>query len=931
MNKFITLIFIVLFYSNSFAQFDLNKELPRSKDVIYDSLSNGLKYYIRKNAKPENRAEIQLVVKAGSLQEKDSQLGLAHFLEHMAFNGTKNFPGNDVIKYMESTGMRFGSDINASTSWERTYYTLQVPTDNEQMFKDGFLVLKDWLSGITLSEEEIEKERKVIIEEWRLRTQNAQGRVQQEQFEALFKGSAYSKFPIGDTTIIMNAPKSEFEDYYNTYYQPDISAVIAVGDFDVKEVENLIKSTFGDIPRPKKPTDIGEYKMSFTGESVVMNTADPELQANVITAIIKMPAEPKGTYGAYRSTVATGILNSMISKRYQEVALKGDAPFLQAVSALTPFPGEIHAFYNVVVLKADKMQEGYERFLTELYRASKHGFVESELVRAKKEVLKQYDSFVKEKDKTESSAWAGELSRHFLENEGFPGVEHEYEIVESFLPTISLEEINKKMASLITDKNLYIFQYGPKEDVLLPEDKLISIYNEVGTRNIEPYVDKSAGLKLMEERPKGGSYVDMDENEEYGLTYYELDNGIKIVLKQTDFKNDEVRMRAFSPGGLSLSSDESYLSASNAASVINYAGVSDFDITTVQKILAGKQVSVSPYIGDLTEGLSGYASPDDLEEMFQLTYLYFTAPRKDEESFTSLKSRLLEQIKQSKNSPDQIFSDSINYLLNDYHFRSQPMSEEKINKINLDKAFEFYQERFSDASDFTFIFVGNFEESTINPLITSYLGALPTKGRKETWKDTKSRMTTKKLDRRFNIGQDDNASVRLIINGDYEYSPENDLQLDGMTRVLGILLLEQIREKMGGVYSIGAYNRTNKLPDANYSIFVPYGCDPARVDELNAAIIKVMEKLKNEKLDDEYLTRATETMKSEYKKQLQSNSFWISNIYYYDFYQLDMSFINQYIEKVDALTMQDIQNAAKKYLNQNSLKTLVRYPESFKK
>jgi zinc protease len=930
MIKFITLLLLFVVFSDAYAQFDLNKELPRSKDVIYDSLSNGLKYYIKRNSKPENRAEIQLIVKAGSLQEKDSQLGLAHFLEHMAFNGTKNFPGNEVIKYMESTGMRFGSDINASTSWERTYYTLQVPTDNEKMFKDGFLVLKDWLSGITLDEEEIEKERKVIIEEWRARTQNAQGRVKQEQFETLFKGSAYSKFPIGDTAIIMNAPKKEFEDYYNTYYQPDISAVIAVGDFDVKLVESLIKEMFSEIPRPKKPTDIGDYKMTFTGESRVMNTADPELQANVITAIIKMPTQTKGTYGAYRNSIVTNILNTMLSKRYQEVALKGDAPFLQAVSVLTPFPGDITAFYNVVILKGDKMKEGYERFLTELYRANKHGFVESELERAKKEILKQYESIVKEKDKTESSAWAEELSRHFLENEGYPGVEHEFEIVDKFLPTITLDEINKKMASLVTDKNLYIFQYGPKADVLIAEDKLIPIYKEVGKRSIEPYIDKSAGLRLMDKRPKGGSFVDMDENAEFGLTLYELDNGVKVILKKTDFKNDEVRMRAYSPGGLSLAKDDIFLSASNAASVVNYAGIAEFDLSTLQKVLTGKQVSVSPFIGDLNEGFSGYASPDDLEEMFQLVYLYFTQPRKDEESFISLKSRLLEQIKQSKNNPEQIFSDSVSYLLTNYHFRSKPLTEERVNQIDMDKAVEFYLDRFADASDFTFIFVGNFEESAINPLITSYLGALPNTSRKENWVDTKSRMIKEKLDRRFKIGKDDNSTVRLILNGDYDYSPENDLHLDAMTRVLGILLLEEIREKMGGVYSIGAYNRTSKLPEPNYTIFVPYGCEPARVDELNAAILKVMEKLKTDNLDAEYLKRATETMKSEYKKQLQDNSFWISNIYYYDFYQLDMAFINQYLDKVDALNVNDIQNAAKKYLNQNSLKTLVRYPENFK-
>jgi len=335
----ITIVILCLSFSLASAKFDLNKELPRSKDVIYDSLSNGLKYYIKKNAKPEKRAEIQLVVKAGSLQEKDSQLGLAHFLEHMAFNGTKNFPGNEVIKYMESTGMKFGSDINASTSWERTYYTLQVPTDNDKMFEDGFLVLKDWLTGITLDIEDIDKERTVIIEEWRMRTQNAQGRVQMKQFELLFEGSAYTKMPIGDTTIIMHAPKKEFVDFYNTYYQPDISAIIAVGDFDPKQVEAKIKSMFASIPRPKKATDIGEYPIKFDGKTKAVLLSDPELPASSISAIVKMPGVEKGTYGAYRTNLVNNLINSLISKRYQELTLKGDSPFLQGFSFITPFPG----------------------------------------------------------------------------------------------------------------------------------------------------------------------------------------------------------------------------------------------------------------------------------------------------------------------------------------------------------------------------------------------------------------------------------------------------------------------------------------------------------------------------------------------------------------------------------------------------------------
>lgn len=921
----------ILSYGTASAKLDLTKQLPYSKDVIYDSLGNGLKYYIKKNSKPEKRAEIQLIVRAGSLQEKNSQLGLAHFLEHMAFNGTKNFPGNEVIKYMESTGMRFGSDINASTSWERTYYTLQVPTDNQKMFDDGFVVLKDWLTGITLDEEEINKERTIIIEEWRMRTQNAQSRLQMKQFDLIFKGSDYVKSPIGDTNIIMTAPRSEFVDFYTSYYQPDISAIIAVGDFDPAQVEAKIKEMFSSIPRPKKATNIGEHPMKFNGNAEIELISDPELQINMITAVLKRPSDKeKGTYGAYRKTLVTNLLNSMLGQRYQEVALKGDAPFLQGVSVLTDFPGGINALYNVVALKADKMKEGYEAYLTELYRAKKHGFVASELERAKTDIIKNYESSQKEKDKTASALFASELSRHFLDNEGFPGIDHEVEIVNEFLPTITLEEVNKLMNEIVTDKDLVMVHSGPNAENLISKDELLSIYRAFDKKQIEPYVDKSAGLSLMKNKPEGGSFVEMDEDDTFGLTKYTLNNGVKVILKKTNLKNDQVLMRAYSPGGTSLAKDNELNNASNAASIVNYSGVSDLDLTNLQKVLTGKNVNVSPFISNLTEGLSGSASPDDLEEMFQLIYLYFTQPRKDDESFVSFKSRVLESIKQSKNNPDQVFSDSLNYLLSDYHPRSKPTTESDVQSISLDEAYNFYMDRFADASDFTFVFVGNFEDSQINPLITSYLGSLPNKGRKELWQDNGVNMPKTKMTKNYKIGKDDNATVRMVMNGDYQFSPLNDLKLDAMSRVLSILLLEEIREKLGGVYGISAFNRTSKFPKEAYQVYVAFGCEPARVKELTGAVEGVMTRLKNESLDVEYLKRATETMKSEYKKQLENNGFWLNNIYMYDFYQLDMNFINTYLSEVDKLTMKDVQDYAKKYLDMNTLKTIVRYPETFK-
>lgn len=937
MKRFLSVLLLtalVFGFSEVFAQLqmkNLDDKLPHDKNVKIGKLQNGIIYFLRENKKPENRLEMRLAIKAGSVLEDDDQQGLAHFVEHMCFNGTKNFPKNELIKYLESTGMRFGADLNAYTSFDETVYMLQIPTDDEQIIKNGFQVLEDWAHNVSFDNEEIDKERGVILEEWRL-GKGAQDRIMKKQLPAILYKSRYAdRLPIGDTNVIMHHKYETLKRFYKDWYRPDLMAVVVVGDMPVEKMEAMVKEHFGRLKQVDNPKPRTKYTMPEHNYPVVSIATDKELQMSQAMVIYKHDELDESTYRTYRINLVNGLIGTMLNTRLQEVVRKPDAPMIYAGGGANRFVGPLRAFFLIGIAK-ENMTHTIEALLTEGFRARQHGFTASELDRAKEQSMTMIETAYKERDKTKSDNFAREYVSHFLVGEAFPGVDYEYEIYKTFMPEITIDEVNELMRGYIRDKNIVItLSSNEKPENIMPsEDEVKSLYNRISKSEIEPYKDVVSDEPLFSREVVPGKITKKGEKKKIGVTEWTLSNGVKVILKPTDFKNDEILFRAYSPGGVSLASDADFLSAQQASGIINESGLAQFEQNVLEKKLAGKNVSVMPFIGDLTEGMWGSSTPKDLETALQLINLYFTEPRKDTDAFKTEIGRLKELIKNSQNDPDAVFRDSIRAIMGQYHFRAMPITMEKIDKIDYEKAFNFYVDRFADASDFTFFFVGNFDLATIEPLILKYIGSLPNKNRKESWKDVGIKSPKGKIEKVVNKGIEPKSSVRLSITGDFDYSLENRFQLQAMTELLNIRLREVIREDKGGVYGIGARGSSEKYPKGKYSISVGFGCSPDRVEELISAVNDVFKELKEKSADEKNLNSIKEILKREFEKNSKENRFWLNGLYDYYFLgyekNIEESFEN-FNKKVDKLTIQDLNKTANKYLKLDNYARFVLYPE----
>jgi zinc protease len=916
-------------FSQPIKQRSMDELLPFDPNVKIGVLDNGLKYYIRHNKLPENRAELRLVVKAGSVQEDDDQQGLAHFIEHMCFNGTKNFPKNALVNFLEETGMRFGADINANTGFDRTYYLLTIPLDKPGLLERGLQVLEDWAHNVTFDPEELEKERGVILEEWRL-YRGAQERVMKQHYPYIFKDSKYAeRLPIGDTAVILNAPRETFLRFYKEWYRPDLMAVVAVGEFDVIEVEKMIREKFSRIQMPENFRPRVEYPIPPHKGMLVSIAKDPELPMPNISVIYKFPGRDQSTFGGYRQGIIDNLINQMINMRIQEIMRKPNPPFLYAGAGVGDFMAGLAAFNVVSVSKTDDILKGLEAVLTEAYRMKQFGFTKSELERAKESMLKNMESALKEKDKTKSADYADEYFRNFYEKEGMPGIEFEYQLYQEFIPTITLEEVNKYAQALVAEDNKVVLVSVPdKPEIKVPtEQEIRSLYTKVSTAKLEPYKDDATDKPLMSKLPKPGKIVEEKKTGKFDIIEMKLSNGARVLAKKTDFKNDEVLFRAWSPGGTSLAKDEDYLSAMFAADIIDEGGISEFSATQLQKMLTGKIINISPSIDELTEGFSGSYAPNDAETFFQLLHLYFTAPRKDEETFKALVSRQREAIRNSKRRPETVFQDTVTAVLFGYHPRYMPLNAKDMDKVNLDKAVEFFKDRFADASDFTFIFVGNFDLKELKKYIETYIASLPSKKRNEKWRDLGVNYAKGPLTKEVVKGIEPKSSVRLTIADNFDYNPDNILKFNAMMEVFNIRLREVIREDKGGVYGIRAIHRVNQYPNPRYTISIVFGTGPTRVEELINSAFEVIDEVQKQDVSDENFTKVKEILKREFETNQKENQFWLSYIYNSDYNKLDVGRLAKYTENVDKLTKNDIKEAAKKYLKKDKVMRFILNPE----
>jgi zinc protease len=907
----------------------LAQKLPFDPLVTLGKFDNGLRYYLRVNKKPENRAELQLVVNAGSVLEDDDQQGLAHFVEHMAFNGTKHFAKQELVKFMESIGMRFGPSLNAFTSFDETVYMLTIPTDKPDVMKTAFQILEDWAQELAFDPVEIDKERGVIIEEWRL-GRGASARMQDKQFPILLKGSRYAnRLPIGEKKTIESFKYDTLKRFYRDWYRPDLMAVIAVGDFDQSAVEKLIREHFAGLPAARTPRLRPVYDVPDHPETLYAIATDKEAMNTSVVVYNKLPVRDQSTVGAYRQSLVEELYSGMLNRRLAELTQKPDPPFLNAYSGRGLFVRSKEASMLMAMVKDEGIERGLEALFTESERVTRFGFTPTELERQKRDALRSMERLYAEREKRESKAFASEYMRHFLQGEPSPGADVEFELTKRFLPEITLEETNKLGREWVTERNRVVMVSAPEKPGLQVPDgqKLAGAMRAVTGKDIKPYVDTAGDQPLLDKVPEPGKVVATKTREDVGITEWELSNGVRVVFKPTTFKQDEIVFRAMSPGGTSLANDKDFIPASTASQVVASGGLGKFNAIELRKMLSGKVATVRPFIGDFEEGLSGSASPKDLETMFQLIYLTFTEPRADATIFGVFTAQMKAMLANTKASPDYAFMEALQTTLSQNHYRERPMTPEIVDEMNLEKSFAFYKDRFADASDFTFIFLGNLDLETIKPLVERYLGSLPSLHRKETWKDVGIEPPKGVVRKTVNKGIEPKSRTAIVFTGPFQYDRPHRTVIRAMSLVLDTRLRNLLREELSGTYGVTVNASYEKIPHEEYSFMINFGCNPERTDELVKALFKEVEDLKTSGPSEKEANDARQALFRELETGLKQNSWLLTQLYFK--YQLgeDPKSLFDFEEALKVITPAFIQEAARTYLNTDNYVQVSLFPE----
>lgn len=910
---------------------DLTSEIPVGAEIKIGKLDNGLTYYIRKNTKPENRLELRLAVNAGSMQEDDDQLGLAHFTEHMAFNGTENFEKNEIVNYLQSIGVKFGADLNAYTSFDETVYMIQsIPTDNEEFIEKGFQILADWAHAVTFEDQEIDKERGVVIEEWR-RGRGASQRMRDEWFPIVFENSRYAdRIPIGTKDILENFDYETIKRFYNEWYRPELMAVVAVGDLEIDKMEALVKDKFGDIPSAQNPRERVLYPVPDHPDVKIAVVTDEEASQNQVNLYYKQDNEIEETLADYRKFLTYRLFTGMLNLRLRELTQQADPPFIFGSAYYGDFVRSKDFYGLSAAVGENGIERGLKTLLEENEKVKRYGFTQTELDRFKNQLLVQYEKAYNEREKTESRMYADEYVRNFLEEEPIPGIAFEYRFAEKYLPEVTLEEVNQLADEFITDENRVVLITAPeKEGVSVPsEEEVSSILDEAENMQVEAYVDQAVAGSLMEELPQPGKVTEEKKLVAIGVTQLSLANGVKVILKPTDFKADEILMSAFSPGGNSLYPIEAYPSSVFADDIITQSGVKDFSSIELQKFLSDKNAGVSPYIRELQEGFQGNATPKDLETMLQLTHLYFTAPRKDEAAFQGYMSRVKASIANVMADPTRYYYDQLSRIMSQNHPRGgiYPTNEE-LNSVQFDDTYRIYKERFSNAGDFTFLFVGNFEVETIKPLLETYLGSLPSTDTEESWKDVGIRPPEGLVQKTIEKGADPKSMVTINFTSPFEYTKDEAFKLDALIQALQIKLIEEIREESSGVYSIGAYADAEQFPYENYTITVRFPCAPENADKLTEGVFAEIKKMMDNGPTEVDLNKVKEAKYRDMETSLKENRFWLSTLQRYYWYDQDPVKILNYKESIDGLSIEQLKETANKYFDMNNYVKVVLMPE----
>jgi zinc protease len=891
--------------------------LPSDSAVRAGTLPNGLRYYVRRNAKPEHRAELRLVVDAGSVLEDSTQRGLAHLLEHMAFNGTRHFEKQALVHYLERVGMRFGPDVNAYTGFDETVYMLTLPTDSADVLATGVQILGDWAHEITLDSAEVVRERPVVMEEWRL-GQGAESRIRDRQLPVIFRGSRYAvRLPIGDTTVIRHATAEQVRRFYETWYRPELMAVVAVGDFDAAAVERLIRERFSALRNPADAPPRPTTPVPGNAEPLVSIVTDPEATSTVVSVLYKRDPAPSGTVADVRREIVAALYDRMLNLRLYELTQRPDAPFLGAGSSEGRFVRAKDAYSLGAAVADSGVLRGLEALLVEAARVDRHGFTASELERARADLLRGMERSYAEREKTVSAAFANQYVTAFLQAEPYLSTADAWTLYQRFVPGVTLADVNALASEYISDSNRVVLLTAPaRADVQLPtERELLATFDRVRTMDVAAYEDDVADAPLVAEPPRGGRVTDTRRVADVGITEWTLSNGVRVLVKPTHFKDDQVLLAARSPGGTSLAPDSTYVSASLASSIAELGGVGAFDAVQLEKALAGKAVSAGPTIGELTEGMSGSASPKDVEQLFQLVYLYFTAPREDSAAFAAFQARARSALENRGRDPQSAFADTLGVTLTQHHPRARPATPAMLGEIDLGTALRFYHDRYADASDFTFAIVGNVDTASLRPLVERWLGGLPSTGRTERWRDVGIRAPDGVVKRVVRRGVEPKAETRLVFHGPAQYSRQQQYAIAALTQVLETRLRETLREAMGGTYDASVGGSLSREPREEYAISVSFGSAPERLDELTAAVLREIDSLKTTGPRAEELASAQEQLRRSMETGLEQNGFWLSQMLTFDEQGVPLTEIPQARRLVDALTPAVLQEAARRYFD----------------
>ena len=915
--------------------------LPVDKNVRIGKLDNGLTYYIRHNEKPENRVEFYIAQKVGSILEEPQQRGLAHFLEHMAFNGTKNFPGDErglgIVQWCETKGIKFGTNLNAYTSVDETVYNISnVPSTDQAVVDSCLLILHDWSDAILLADEEIDKERGVIREEWRSRNVGML-RLYTDAQATFYPDSKYSDcMPIGSIDVINNFPYQDIRDYYAKWYRPDLQGIIVVGDIDVDQMEQKIKTLFADIQLPENRAERIWYPVPDNEEPIVYIGKDKEIDMPLVDIYFKHDATPdsiKGTVMYLAQNYMLNAISTMLNERFSELAQSANPPFNMAFCSPDGdffLCGTKKAFNISAYCKDDGLSNAMKVLLQEVERVRRHGFTESEYARARANILQQLESQYNEREKTDNNRYVNQCLQHFLHAEPIPGIEYEYATLNQLAPNIPVQAINQVAQQLITANNQAVFIAAPdKEGVVIPtKEEVIADLKAMPTLQVEAYVDKVSNEPLIKEAPQGGKIVSQKDNALFGATELTLSNGIKVYVKKTDFKADEIRMQGFSLGGTSLFDAADKLNYSTMNGVVDAGGAGNFSNVELTKLLAGKKVSVTATVGSTQENVSGNCSPKDFETMMQLTYLYLTQPRKDEEAFASFKNRLKAQLESAEANPLSAFSDTLSHELQGHNERYLNLKAAMVDQMDYDRILELYKQAFADCGDFTFILVGNAELDSIKPYIETYLGALPAKNAKQTY--NKANLLTIAKGTKENIfakeQQTPMATVAMIINGNVEYNLRNYVLLSVLNQALDMVYTEEIREKEGGTYGVSTFGQLGS-EQQNAILQIVYQTDPAKFEHLNGIINTLLDKMAKEGPSAEQMQKIKEYMLKKHADNQKENSYWMDNIKEVLYTGVDMT--KDYEALVNGITAQDVAKFAADLLKQgNKLTVVMTVPET---